>query len=574
MAAERSWTLPRFRVSAMPAWLVSAIVHLLLLLMLALATFQPDLGSMAIVAILDRTDDPSDIRLDTLEPLKITPGDLADSSPLKDASDEPPDVELSRVDVFAATDRSQAKPPPIDFTQSVVPDMATLNSRVDAIRVTAFQGRGAGRRRELLEKGGGTPASEAAVALALQWLAAHQRPDGGWNFDHTRGPGRRTSPNPGTMTAAYNGATAIALLPFLGAGQTHQTGNYQETVAKGLDFLIKRQRRDGGFWEREAEMYSHGLAAICICEAYAMTQDPKFQEPAQDALDYIIRAQDRLGGGWRYKPGQAGDTSVLGWQLMALKSGAMAGLDVPTTTFAGASRFLDSVAMDGGITYGYEEPGRGDAVTAVGLLSRMYLGWTKEKPELGQGVILLSEAGPSDFNIYYNYYATQVIHHWGGELWDDWNNKLRPQLVASQIREGPAAGTWYFEDDHGTIPGGRLYCTAMATMILEVYYRHMPIYRERATDEEEFPLVDMERAKAKALLRLRQSRPAELEDKPASESQPTSNLPPASEPTSNDETSNDETSNDKNLAPPTATNPTRQKQEGQQEAAGEDSTSR
>ena len=35
--------------------------------------------------------------------------------------------------------------------------------------------------------------------------------------------------------------------------------------------------------------------------------------------------------------------------------------------------------------------------------------------------------------------------------------------------------------------GGRLYFTSCATMILEVYYRHMPIYGKAAA-EEDFPL--------------------------------------------------------------------------------------
>ena len=41
----------------------------------------------------------------------------------------------------------------------------------------------------------------------------------------------------------------------------------------------------------------------------------------------ILNSQSPIGG-WRYAPRQAGDTSVTGWQLMALKSGQMAGLSV------------------------------------------------------------------------------------------------------------------------------------------------------------------------------------------------------------------------------------------------------
>ena len=37
--------------------------------------------------------------------------------------------------------------------------------------------------------------------------------------------------------------------------------------------------------------------------------------------------------------------------------------------------------------------------------------------------------------------------------------------------------------DH-TDKGGRLYCTSLATMILEVYYRHLPIYGKKAAEDE------------------------------------------------------------------------------------------
>ncbi len=48
-----------------------------------------------------------------------------------------------------------------------------------------------------------------------------------------------------------------------------------------------------------------------------------------------MAAQDPIGGGWRYEPHQPGDTSVTGWQLMALKSGQMAYLTVDPAVFDG-----------------------------------------------------------------------------------------------------------------------------------------------------------------------------------------------------------------------------------------------
>src|SRR5262245_8564350 len=103
-------------------------------------------------------------------------------------------------------------------------------------------------------------------------------------------------------------------------------------------------------------MYGQGLAGIVLCEAYGMTKDPALREPAQRAIDFIVKAQNRTTGGWRYQPGTPGDTSVLGWQVMALKSGEMAGLSVPPGALEGAKRWLVSVEANrpvGGL-FGYQ----------------------------------------------------------------------------------------------------------------------------------------------------------------------------------------------------------------------------
>ena len=173
---------------------------------------------------------------------------------------------------------------------------------------------------------------------------------------------------------------------------------------------------------------------------------------------------------------------------MALKSAHMAYLHVPKETVLGSMRFLDSVQTDSGSKYGYTSPGAGPATTAVGLLCRMYLGWKKDNGALHRGVEYLSNRGPSPNNMYYNYYATQVMRHFEGEMWEKWNTKMRDSLVATQAKAGHETGSWHMgRGDHGSERGGRLYCTSMATMILEVYYRHLPIYGKQAA-EEDFPL--------------------------------------------------------------------------------------
>jgi len=227
-------------------------------------------------------------------------------------------------------------------------------------------------------------------------------------------------------------------------------------------------------------MYAQGLASIALCEACAMTDDSALRLDAQAAVDFICYAQN-AGGGWRYQPKQPGDVTVTGWQMMALKSGQMGGLVVPSPTLMDAAAFLDGVQQDDGAFYGYLKPGKEPTPTAVGLLVRMYSGWSHDDARLRRGVEYLSRLGPSDDDVYFNYYATQVMHHYGGPHWERWNRQMREAVIAGQAQQGHERGSWYVDHEYG-LAGGRLYTTAMCVMILEVYYRHMPLYRQQAID--------------------------------------------------------------------------------------------
>ena len=481
----------------MPSWFVSMVVHAVALLVMAMITIPAP-------------------RESTAQTLVVAPGQNEQLEEVEELLDEPPQdinlaTDLSPVEVASNVDSSQDVSPFNDETAAMASvelspigvehaPQTDLLANLGALSGDEFSGRGAGKER-LARLGGATEGSERAVALALQWLANHQLPDGGWSFDHTKAGGcNGQCRNPGNLPEARAAATALALLPFLGSGQTHREGKYAKNVRAGLYFLITNRMKispeGGSFLENGGNMYSQGLASIVLCEAYGMTHDRVLAAPAQQALNFICNAQDPVGGGWRYQPRQKGDTSVVGWQLMALKSGVMAYLQVPKVTIQKAQVFLDSVQSDGGAAYGYLDPGEGPATTAIGLLCRMYLGWDKDNPALIKGIQRLSNWGPSTNksgpgrnNFYYNYYATQVMRHWEGEEWKKWNSVMRDYLVQTQAQKGHEAGSWFFEDssDLGKERGGRLYFTAMATMILEVYYRHMPLYRKQTTAEA-FPL--------------------------------------------------------------------------------------
>jgi len=367
---------------------------------------------------------------------------------------------------------------------AVGPDLLTKTAGDDEGGLAVA--RSASSRRHAVGRGGASDASESAVDRGLEWLVQHQFADGGWSLDHRQKACKGRCDHPGTLVQARVAATSLALLPLLGAGHTHKQGKYKKAVQGGLAFLGHNLRLtgDGGDLQAGGMMYSHGLATIALCEAFAMTKDRQLGAPAQAALNFIATAQDPQGGGWRYSPGMPGDTSVFGWQLMALKSGHLGYLRVPPRTIAGATHFLNSVERDGGAQYGYtvgQDRGEADhATTAIGLLSRMLLGWKRDDAALARGVALLDRWGPSDTDLYYDYYASQVLRHYEGDAWQRWNAKLRDRLIETQARRGHETGSWYMADPTNDV-GGRLYCTALCTMILEVYYRHLPLYQKHST---------------------------------------------------------------------------------------------
>lgn len=337
---------------------------------------------------------------------------------------------------------------------------------------------GRGLRRGSPNGTGRTRQSDKAVATALTWLARHQDADGRWSLGNFS---RRCTDGTCACKAGQSdtAATALALLPFLATGQTHQSnGKYQQTISRGLYWLSSQQKSNGDLRSGSGNMYSHGLATITLCEAYGLSHDKAVGASAQQALNFVVAAQDPQGGGWRYEPRQPGDLSVAGWQLMALKSGMMAGLSVPSEAVKHAARFVNSMGDSNG-GFGYTEPGSTLTMSAVGLLCSQYLGARQDDKVIRTGSQRLLANLPShdSRNAYYWYYATQVMHNLYDSNWDTWNRGMRRVLVESQETSGCATGSWSPEGHPFADQGGRLMITALNTLSLEVYYRNLPLYK-------------------------------------------------------------------------------------------------
>ncbi|MCA9239785.1 MAG: terpene cyclase/mutase family protein [Planctomycetales bacterium] len=480
-------------VRASPSWLFSLMLHMLVVIVLAFWTL-PQLPSITKEFLL--ADPADEDTLDDFQEIDILPVDL-DTDPVELEVQPETEVLAEEVELSPFEDLSATQ----GFTE--LSELALTPSGVTApTDAVGYQGEGTTGRgrmsRTAIAKAGGNRASEEAIENALRWLVEHQNNDGTWSLAHNVGRcnGRCPNPSPASPAESLRAGTGLALLPFLGAGQTHKQGKYKRTVERGLRALVDLGKAGelGLDWRDPggAGSYSHGICAIALTEAYGMTGDASLGGAAQAAVEHIAACQGD-DGGWRYRPKDApGDTSVVGWQIMALKSGHLAGLSIPPATVAGASKFLDAAARSDGAEYVYvpTEDAVSPTRSAIGLLCRMYLGWKKDNEALRRGAEKLAKQGPSADNYYHNYYAAQVLFQYTGgrgPVWREWNSKMRDQLIAQQDTQGHARGSWYVESPGAhSDRGGRLYMTSLATMTLEVYYRYLPIFDTGAV-ERDFP---------------------------------------------------------------------------------------
>jgi hypothetical protein len=354
---------------------------------------------------------------------------------------------------------------------------------------------------------GGNEASEAAVRLGLDWLARHQADDGHWGPDclHLAPAGccRGPEPCPGGGSEHRIAQTGLAILAFQAAGHYDFNGNeYSARVRRGLDWLLVNQRADGRLvdpqqGERSCTLYEHGIAAFALADACEMAnssgEEPadRYRQAAQRAVQFIEYAQHN-DGGWRYTDERelASDTSVSGWQVLAMKAAKRAGIvEVGQPCVAAVEAFFKRCEIGASGRTGYM-PGQvlSDATTGVGMLVHEFILEQPDSPLVRSGAKYLADvaehswkgqvlhqrrfaAHSGDFYTWYN--CTLAMFQAGGEPWKRWNDVLRDHLVALQYREPESCANGSWDPDGRWSPqGGRVYSTALAVLTLEVYYRY------------------------------------------------------------------------------------------------------
>lgn len=386
----------------------------------------------------------------------------------------------------------------------------------EVVRVDTYEGskaeklglyakRTMGNREQWIGRLGGSATSEEAVAAGLQWLARHQHPEGYWSStclgpasEHPDSRCEQESPCDGSGTPYEMALTGLSLLAFQAGG--HYADNhrrYSRNVRQGLEWMVAQQRRDGGLigsmpakgYPRfhKNYMYEHGIAAFALCEANAIalatgrTPEPRYDRAVRRAVDFIF-SQQHHDGGWRYSDDLSlpSDTSVTGWQVLALKSAAEAGIDVPEAVIDRIRRlFLSRRTGSQGRTGYLNRHPNTDATTAIGMLVHQFMLDEPDSPLVRAAAPYMAQlaeenwGGQSsvapDYYLWYN--GTLAMFQAGGDPWERWNRCVRDAVVGLQRDRGCQRGSWDPNSKWGRW-GGRIYTTALAVLTLEVYYRY------------------------------------------------------------------------------------------------------
>ena len=513
---------PETKQRGVYGWLISGSVHTAAILLATAAIYAPrpppiDVPPMRVnpLAIREKAPEVEKVQRDVVEQQEI---------PSADESETPTPNTLNVPDEVNQTED-------MSETEETKGDEALSNSEtggqsfmmamgVGQSGAGLFGQRGPGGRKKGVAANGGTPGSENAVERALKWFKRHQSPNGSWETDtYYQNCTEGAKTEPGGDKAGHGSdqnvaMTAYATLCFLGAGYDHKTQNiHKKTVKKALGWLLSVQQDNGYFGLRN---YEHPIAAMALAEAYAMTADLELRAPAQKAIDQVLARQNQEGGtaayagglGWDYtKPTQRNDSSVTGWNIMALKSALVGGLNVGKG-MDGSKKWLEqawkasNTAKNGEFKpwqqitqydkshFGYcwttGEPVAKDGPTgreSIGLVCAIFLGHHAGDPmveSLANTVIATQLPQTMPTNAYYLYYNTMGIFQVGGEKWTTWNDQVRNLLVNAQRRGECADGSWDWAGNNFTgAESGRVLTTAYNTLSLEVYYRNAQLEKLR-----------------------------------------------------------------------------------------------
>jgi hypothetical protein len=212
---------------------------------------------------------------------------------------------------------------------------------------------------------------------------------------------------------------------------------------------------------------------MAVAESYAF--NPKSEaakDLAQKAAGFLATSHVPEAG-WPDKRKGTADPVATAWTLLALKSAQLARLEIPIQAVGKALGWLGTIIDPWTSKVASKAKGAELLPTAAVMAARLFWKVPGDDTHIVGGAKLLAERVKvkkpgEDFE--FLYFGTLCCFMLAGTAWKGWNQALLERLGSSQEKAGCALGSW---KPSGTASRkrGRLGCTALGTLAMEISYR-------------------------------------------------------------------------------------------------------
>lgn len=283
---------------------------------------------------------------------------------------------------------------------------------------------------------------ERGLMKSHYWIQDQQNKDGSW------GTSRTTRPI----------LTGLCLLAFMARGESKTSDSFGETIAKGFEWLIANTTP--GKSSRNRFLPENTLAELCLLQAHLFSPaDKEYASAAAEGLRHLL-ANDKDRSYWYLLALRLAQQTRLSEDAVSSRLAAFTA-PLPTELTRAVVSADDETALYWVLArYVFSTNAPGDNVTGW-LKQRDVLSWNKEQGEYpvqqkySEAVLALFAAGatkrPWGTGFATEMYTVQDLDGW-------WNYPVPERGEESRL----------FNDTDR-----RVYTTAMAQLILSVWYRHL-----------------------------------------------------------------------------------------------------
>jgi len=408
--------------------------------------------------------------VDTVQIMRIEPNPVKVPPPPDQESSPTTENPIPNDEKWSISPKIDQDPPAAPSTDEPSPQNEPLESVTPVSLITInilTLTRSAGEKDKRLSAFGANPATKQALIRALEFLKITQDKNGSWENSV--------------------GLTGLGVLTFLAHGETPSSEAYGTVVENALKYLMGMVKEDGRFNTDggHAYVYHHAIGAYGLTEAYSMTRIPALKPIVEKSIRVIVENQ-MPSGGWSYgydPRSDRNDSSVAAWQIQALKAASIAGIRIDglEAALVKAPEGLQELYLPDTGHFGYSTQNKrtNPGLTGLGVLCHQMVGRAND-PVVKNALRALSDLnanwGPQPgWPLYSWYYVTQAKFHHGGEPWKRWNALFAPTLLKNQHNDGSWTSPSDSENDRG-----KTYGTTLAALTLQVYYRFLPTFQEKA----------------------------------------------------------------------------------------------